>query len=1077
MARLTLAQLERHLVGAMDILRGSMDAAECRDLVSALLLLKRFNDAFEATRDVIIAEALAAGRSHEEALESAEAHESYRTRGVLYVPEEARWERLAGAAADGVVGRYVYAALDSLEIRQGNEELRGLFDHVGLGRGYAARSSSAGHVVEERVAALVKSLGTLRLSDEDLGFPGTIGAAYEYLVKESADAAGSRGGEFYTPRAVSRMMVELARPTAGMRVYDPCVGSGGMLIHAKEYVDDHSGDSSGLLLAGQDVNGGSWAMATMNMLFHGVERFSLEAGDTLTDPRHRGGDFDLVLSNPPFSMDYSRAEVPDLKERMPYGEAPEKGKSDLMFLQHMLHMVRGRGGSVYTVMPHGVLFRGGEEQRVRSGLLDARMVEAVIGLPPNLFHGTGIPACVMVLREPEARSEEMRDTVLFIDGSRDFRATRARNVLLPEHVERIVSAFHARTDVEGFARLVGRDEIAEARDSLAVQRYVDGPPPEPQDLRAHLVGGVPVAEIRSKESLLDAYGVTTPWLFARRPDDDAYVDHPTGREDSQAERLTRLAGERETDFRRTFEEWWLGRAADVDALARQRGERACSGPFPGDLRAGLFASARHRLVPVGPLDRDAVGSALADWWQATGTDLKILAHHGFRGLVDHWVGDVLMEGRGQAGLSAAERRQVYQHEVVSAILPTFVDELAAAEQALADLKELRPTADLRRDQTRAKRAVRVVENSFWGTAPGRRSGDGTPASMPRLARARAALDAQGDRAVVLGILGRRLADRLDAQLLRRRRELLGSYENWESKYRLSFREIERQLSGKPEAFIENNPWSRESPWSFDSIGPVPGGTRHKVARRLHEIIDTEKAVEAATAKLDIDLHMLLIPLFAPRAESGETSASCPLRDVVSVAWQGNYTRPAAEGEGDGLPAVRGSALVDDGIALSRMSRTSSVVSSDHLLRDGDVLFTLGLAQPHEPHRAAVWRKVLPEATVSQGVLCLTPDHDRLDSDYLAAWLRHPMAQVRLRSEAITESDASFVTGRGQLSVSRMLDVEIELPPVSKQRQLAESCAVLLGQRARRRKQLAKLRLIKETMMNDLVADQISVSYL
>lgn len=1075
MAKLTLAQLERHLVGAMDTLRGSMDAAECRDLLSALLLLKRFNDAFEATRDVIIAEALAAGRSHEEALESAEARESYRTRGVFYVPEEARWERLAGAA-DDVVGRYVYAALDSLEIRQGNEELRGLFDHVDFSRGYAARGSSAAHVVDQRVVALVKSLGTLRLSDEDLGFPGTIGAAYEYLIKESADAAGSRGGEFYTPRTVSRMMVELARPTAGMRVYDPCVGSGGMLIHAKEYVDEHSGDFSDLLLAGQDVNRGSWALATMNMLFHGARRFSLEMGDSLTDPRHRGGDFDLVLSNPAFSMDYSRAEVPDLKERMPYGQAPEKGKSDLMFLQHMLHMVRGRGGSVFTVMPHGVLFRGGEEQRVRTGLLDARMIDAVIGLPPNLFHGTGIPACVMVLREPEARSEKMRDTVLFIDGSRDFRATRARNVLLPEHVERIVSAFHARKDIEGFARLVGRDEIAGARDSLAVQRYVDGPPPEPQDLRAHLVGGVPVAEIRSKESLLNAYGVTKPWLFVGRPDDDAYVDHPTGREEPQAERLTRLAVERETDFRRVFEEWWLGRAEDIDAFARQRGERARSGPFPGDLRAGLFASARHSLVLVGPLDRDAVGSALADWWQATGDDLKILAHHGFGGLVDHWVGDVL-EGRGQAGLSAAERRQAYRHEVVSAILPTFVDELAAAEKALADLKEQRPTADLRRDQTRVKRAVRVLENGFWGSAPGGRSGDGTPSSMPRLARARAALDAQDDRAVVLGILARRLADRLDAQLLRRRRELLGSYENWESKYRLSFREIERQLAGRPEAFIENNPWSQESPWSFHGIGPVPGGTRHKVARRLHEIIDTEKAVEAATAKLDIDLHMLLIPLFAPRAESGENPASCPLRDVVSAAWQGNYTRPAAEGEGDGLPAVRGSALVDDGIALSRMSRTSTVVSSDHLLRDGDVLFTLGVAQPHEPHRAAVWRKLVPEATVSQGVLCLTPDHDHLDSDYLAAWLRHPMAQVRLRSEAVAESDASFVTGRGQLSVSRMLDVEIELPPVSKQRQLAESCAVLLGQRARRRNQLAKLRLIKATMMNDLVADQVSVSYL
>lgn len=225
-----------------------------------------------------------------------------------------------------------------------------------------------------------------------------IGAAYEYLIKDFADTAGSKGGEFYTPRAVVRMMVELARPTAGMRIYDPCVGSGGMLIHAKEYIDEHGGDSGNLFLAGQDANSGSWVMATMNMLFHGAKSFSLKTGDTLTNPLHPEADFDLVLSNPPFSMDYKEDEVPHREDRMPYGIAPEKGKADLMFLQHMLDMVRVKGGSVFTVMPHGVLFRGGGEQKIRTKLLDAHLIEAVIGLAPNLFYGTGIPACVIVLR-------------------------------------------------------------------------------------------------------------------------------------------------------------------------------------------------------------------------------------------------------------------------------------------------------------------------------------------------------------------------------------------------------------------------------------------------------------------------------------------------------------------------------------------------------------------------------------------------------------------------------------------------------------------------------------------------------
>ncbi|MEV4877999.1 N-6 DNA methylase [Streptomyces cyaneofuscatus] len=1076
MAKLTLAQLERHLFAAADILRGTLDVAEYRDVIFALLFLKRANDEFESTREVILAEALAAGSSSGAALKKAETSQNYRLRGVLYLPEEARWERLAGAV-DGRVAQSFHRALDELESQSDKGTLRGLFSNVDFGRidGGVGRSSAA----DERLAALVEHFGSLRLRDGDVEYPGVIGAAYEYLIRHSADSAASKGGEFYTPRAVVRMMVELARPTAGMRIYDPCVGSGGMLVHAKEYVDEHGGDSTDLLLAGQDANSGSWAMATMNMLAHGIKHFSLETGDTLTDPLHPGGTFDLVLSNPPFSMDYRQAEVPNLKERMPYGEAPEKGKADLMFLQHMLHMVQERGGSVFSVMPHGVLFRGGAEQKIRAELLDAQLVEAVIGLAPNLFYGTGIPACVIVLRAPGRRPEAQRDKVLFINADCEFHAERAQSVLLPEHVERIVSAFHTYADIEGFARVVDRDEIAARGDSLHVQRYVDNtPPPEPQDLRAHLAGGVPVAEIRSKQSLLGAYGVTAPWLFAGRADDDTYVDFPAGGERPQAAGLMELATEREARFRKAVGEWWTGRAEGFEALARRVGVGVgrTGFSFPGDLRSGLIASAEESLVPVGPLDRLAVAGVLADWWQEGKGDLKILAHHSYGGLVDHWVRTVLPSDRDGVRLHAAARRQAYRHEVVAALMPAFLEELTSAESTLAGLREQQVTADLRRELVKAKRLVRALEDSFWQPVRGGDAESGVPSGVPRLEHARAVLGAQGERDVVLSIFHQRLAERFDTKLLQKRRELLGSYENWEDKYRLSFREIERQLTGSSEAFIENNPWSRESRWSFDSVGPEPGGTRQLVVRRLHEIIDTEKAVEAAMAKLDIDLHTLLIPLLAPPAEGGEGCTTYPLRDVVSASWQGRYTPRDRDGERNGVPVVRGDSLVDDGIALSEVSR-SRAFSADQLVRDGDVLFTLGLARPHDSHRVAVWRKALPEATASQDVLCLTPHHDRLDSGYLAAWLRHPMAQARLRSEAATESGASFVTGRGRLSVTRMLDVEIEVPDLRQQRQLADACLALLDQQARRRTQLAKLRLIKKTMMNDLVSDQVSVSYL
>jgi len=451
-SRLSLSALESHLWEAANILRGSpVDRTDWKSYILPLLFYKRICDVWD--------------EEHEAMVEKY--GEDFADEHRFQVPEECHWPTVRETPTN--VGTALSNALRGIE-RANQEHLYGVFGDTPWTNKDRLPDALLKDLLEHFSAL---SLGNARVQND------VVGDAYEYLIKKFADTVNKKAGEFYTPRSVVRLMVDILDPQEGETIYDPACGTAGMLLAAVEHVRDAGGDPRTFFgrLFGQEKNVTTSSVARMNLLLHGVEDFQIERGDTLRNPvfsdPSTGGlaTFDVVIANPPFSLEkWGR----DIWENDPFRRAfaglPSDKSGDFAWVQHMVKSMADRQGRMAVVLPQGALFRASVEGRIRQHLLQQDLIEAVIGLAPNLFYGTGLAACVLVLRKQ--KPAERTRKVLVVEGAPLFRKDRAQNYLDAEHAAEILACVREFKDVEDRARVVDLDEIEAEGWTLNVSRYV-----------------------------------------------------------------------------------------------------------------------------------------------------------------------------------------------------------------------------------------------------------------------------------------------------------------------------------------------------------------------------------------------------------------------------------------------------------------------------------------------------------------------------------------------------------------------------------------------------------------------------
>lgn len=454
MPTLTQSELETHLWKAADILRGHVDAGKFKDYIFGLLFYKRLCDVWDEEYEALLKET----GDREEAA-SPDEHR-------FHIPAEHRWDRVRRHATQ--IGQHLNNAFAAIE--DANLRLRGVFGDIDF--------ANHERFPDARLEKLLAHFEKHRLRNSDVP-PDMLGDAYMYLIEQFAEGAGKKGGEFYTPRQVVKLIVECLDPQPGMSIYDPTCGSGGMLLEAVQHLKDKGQDPRSLSLYGQEKELDTWAIAQINLFLHDIDDAFIAKGDTILDPKRYDpraqeftpgvGAYDRVLANPPFSAKewgYDIWKAGDPFGRDIYG-CPPKTKGDLAFVQHMLASV-GEDGRLAVVLPQGALFRQDAEREIRTRLVQANVIDAIISLAPNLFYGTGIPASLLFV-------ELGRDSsvpIFMVNGSKEFVPGSPRNTLSAENIEHLLRTLVNREAIDGFSRFVSRDEIKDSNYSLNVSRYL-----------------------------------------------------------------------------------------------------------------------------------------------------------------------------------------------------------------------------------------------------------------------------------------------------------------------------------------------------------------------------------------------------------------------------------------------------------------------------------------------------------------------------------------------------------------------------------------------------------------------------
>lgn len=470
-------QLEQQLWKIADTLRGKMDADDFRDYILGFIFYKYLSEKMHAYANAILKPDGLTYQEVEAHKDSAELLKAIKDEaldklGYFLKPSELFSELARRGNAEGK-SKFILADLakvltnieQSTMGSESEEDFGHLFEDLDL------NSSKLGKSESDKNELIVKVLSHLQEIDFDLQNTESdvLGDAYEYLIGKFASGAGKKAGEFYTPQQVSSVLARLVTvgKTKLKNVYDPTCGSGSLLLRVAKEV---KGEKP--MFYGQESNPTTYNLCRMNMIMHDVhyKKFDIKNEDTLERPQHRDERFEAIVANPPFSAEWSASPLFMSDDRFsPYGRLAPKGTADFAFVQHMVHQL-ANDGTMACVLPHGVLFRGGAEGHIREYLIkDKNYLDAVIGLPANIFYGTGIPTCILVLKKKRAHSGD----VLFIDASQHFEKVKTQNVLRAEDIQKIISTYEERNNNDKYSHVATLAEIAENDYNLNIPRYVD----------------------------------------------------------------------------------------------------------------------------------------------------------------------------------------------------------------------------------------------------------------------------------------------------------------------------------------------------------------------------------------------------------------------------------------------------------------------------------------------------------------------------------------------------------------------------------------------------------------------------